>query len=67
MVDDFSVSKCKLLFFILDQFQFGLLRGLCLKLKTFFLKQKHLCSMIVLNYISFKAKSKCQKNIRDGI
>ena len=53
MVKGFNVFKYKLLFFILDLLEFDLLRGMYLKLKTYFRSKNFHVPELVPNYIPF--------------
>ena len=61
------VSKCKLLFMILDLSEFQQQTGMYLKLKTSFWNKSAYIPQLILNYIWFKTKYKSHMNIWEGI
>ena len=56
----FNVSKCNLVFFILDLSKSGLLKGMCLKLKGYLPRKNSDFPEFIVNRFSFKGKSKSQ-------
>ena len=61
------VSKCKLLFMILDLSEFQQQTGMYLKVKTSFWNKSAYIPQLILNYIWFKTKYKSHMNIWEGI